>query len=76
SMATKDRAAALELPPGPERSIGWLMAGRDGRLLIVAIAAFIGAPAWGLWAVALTGGAGVALRTLAVRRVRVRPSAG
>src|SRR5918995_24454 len=35
SMASKDRAAALGLPPAPERALGWLLGGRDGRLLLV-----------------------------------------
>ncbi|HZD68809.1 MAG TPA: CDP-alcohol phosphatidyltransferase family protein, partial [Actinomycetes bacterium] len=34
SMATKDRAAALGLPSAPERALGWLLGGRDGRLLL------------------------------------------
>ena len=45
SMATKDRIAALGLPPVPERWIGFLLGGRDGRLLIVAIGALLGRPA-------------------------------
>jgi hypothetical protein len=32
SMASKDRAAALRLPAAPERALGWLLGGRDGRL--------------------------------------------
>src|SRR6266568_1345843 len=44
SMATKDRIAALGLPPVPERWIGFLLGGRDGRLLIVAIGALLGRP--------------------------------
>jgi phosphatidylglycerophosphate synthase len=32
SMASKDRAAAVGLPPAPERALGWLLGGRDGRL--------------------------------------------
>ena len=39
SMASKDRAAALGLPPAPERALGWLLGGRDGRLLLVAVGA-------------------------------------
>jgi 1L-myo-inositol 1-phosphate cytidylyltransferase / CDP-L-myo-inositol myo-inositolphosphotransferase len=35
SMASKDRAAALGPPPAPERALGWLLGGRDGRLLLV-----------------------------------------
>jgi phosphatidylglycerophosphate synthase len=45
SMASKDRAAALGLPPAPERAgLGWLLGGRDGRLLLVAVGALLGAP--------------------------------
>ncbi|MFL6186133.1 MAG: NTP transferase domain-containing protein, partial [Actinomycetes bacterium] len=41
SMASKDRAAALGLPPAPERALGWLLGGRDGRLLLVAVGAVL-----------------------------------
>src|SRR5215207_8985628 len=44
SMASKDRAAALGLRPAPERALGWLLGGRDGRLLLVAVGAVLGAP--------------------------------
>ena len=54
SMATKDRAAALGLPPAPERALGWLLGGRDGRLLLVAIGALVGAPVAALAAVTTT----------------------
>lgn len=39
SMASKDRMAALRIPPAPERWIGFLLGGRDTRLLLVAIGA-------------------------------------
>jgi phosphatidylglycerophosphate synthase len=45
SMATKDRATALGLPPAPERALGWLLGGRDGLLLLVAVGALLGASA-------------------------------
>jgi hypothetical protein len=44
-MASKDRAAALGLPPAPERALGWLLGGRDGRLLLVP--SFAHAKVWG-----------------------------
>jgi hypothetical protein len=43
SMASKDRAVALGLPPAPERPLGWLLGGRDGRLLLVAVGAALAA---------------------------------
>jgi CDP-L-myo-inositol myo-inositolphosphotransferase len=54
SMATKDRAAALGLGSAPERRIGWLLGGRDGRLLLIAVAAVAGSPLAALLAVTLT----------------------
>jgi len=44
SMATKDRMAALGIPPVPERMIGYLLGGRDARLLIVMVGAVFGRP--------------------------------
>jgi hypothetical protein len=38
-MATKDRIAALKLPRAPERRLGFLLGGRDGRLLPVTVLA-------------------------------------
>jgi hypothetical protein len=54
SMASKDRAAALGLPPAPERALGWLLGGRDGRLLLVAVGAALGVPVVALAAVTAT----------------------
>jgi hypothetical protein len=54
SMATKDRIAALRLPPSPERWISWILGGRDGRLLIVTVAALFGRPVVALVAVTIT----------------------
>ena len=68
SMATKDRAAALGLPPMPERALGHLLGGRDGRLLMVAVFAVIGHPALGLLAITLTAGITGALRLYLVMR--------
>ena len=41
SMATKDRAVALGLWGSPERAIRYMLAGRDGRLLLIAALAMI-----------------------------------
>jgi hypothetical protein len=41
-MATKDRIAALKLPRAPERRLGFLLGGRDGRLLPVTVLARLG----------------------------------
>jgi phosphatidylglycerophosphate synthase len=62
SMASKDRAAALGLPPAPERALGWLLGGRDGRLLLVALGAALGAPVAALAAVAATSALSLCLR--------------
>jgi hypothetical protein len=68
SMASKDRATALGLPPAPERQLGYLLGGRDGRLLIVAVGSILGLPAGALIAVAATSAASLALRLWAIRR--------
>jgi CDP-L-myo-inositol myo-inositolphosphotransferase len=68
SMASKDRIAALGLPPPPERWIGWLMGGRDARLLIVAVCALLGEPAAALVAIAITTTLSLAAR-LALSRL-------
>ena len=67
SMATKDRAAALGLPPAPERALGWLIGGRDGRLL-VAVGALLGAPVTALTAVTVTSALSLGLRVAFLRR--------
>lgn len=54
SMATKDRVAALGLEPPSERRIGWLLGGRDGRLLTVFVLALLGEPLWALAVTAAT----------------------
>lgn len=76
SMATKDRAAALGLPRAPERMLGLLLGGRDGRLLLIAVLAAFGKPALGLLAITASAGITAALRVylIAVRRPS-RPSA-
>ncbi|HKA10378.1 MAG TPA: NTP transferase domain-containing protein [Candidatus Dormibacteraeota bacterium] len=62
SMALKDRAAALGLPPFPERTFGWLLGGRDGRLLLIAVCAILGQPVLALTAVAVTSWLAAAAR--------------
>ena len=68
SMATKDRAASLGLPPAPERALGWLLGGRDGRLLLVAVGALLGAPVVALAAVAATSALSLGVRLVFLRR--------
>ena len=66
-MASKDRIAALRLPPAPERRLGLLLGGRDGRLLIVAVGALVGQPVLTLGAVTATSFLSLGLRILSVR---------
>jgi phosphatidylglycerophosphate synthase len=68
SMASKDRAAALGLPPAPERALGWLLGGRDGRLLLVAVGAVLGAPVAALATVTATSALSLGLRVAFLRR--------
>lgn len=68
SMASKDRAAALGLPGAPERRLGYLLSGRDGRLLLVAVGAILGLPGPALIAVTATSAIGLALRVWLIRR--------
>jgi choline kinase/phosphatidylglycerophosphate synthase len=68
SMASKDRAAALGLPPAPERALGWLLGGRDGRLLLVAVGALLGAPVAALAAVSATSALSLGFRVAFLRR--------
>lgn len=70
SMATKDRVEALGLPPAPERTLTFLLGGRDARLLFLVVGALIGRPAWVLAAMILTSGV-----TLVARLVLVRAAA-
>jgi choline kinase/phosphatidylglycerophosphate synthase len=62
SMATKDRVAAVGLMRAPERLIGFLMAGRDGRLFVVALGAVLALPVLALIVVAATSFVGLLLR--------------
>ena len=68
SMASKDRAAALGLPPAPERALGWLLGGRDGRLLLVTVGAVLGEPVAALAAVTATSALSLGLRVAFLRR--------
>jgi phosphatidylglycerophosphate synthase len=62
SMATKDRVAALGLEPPSERRLGWVLGGRDGRLLLIFVLSVLGLPAWALGVTAATSLASSALR--------------
>lgn len=68
SMASKDRITALGLFPAPERALGWLFGGRDGRLYLIAVLAVFGLPVAALVAVAATSGATLVLRVASVLR--------
>ena len=72
SMASKDRAAALGLPPAPERALGWLLGGRDGRLLLVAVGAVLGAPVAALVVTTATSAVSLGLRVGFLRRPLAR----
>jgi len=67
SMATKDRTAALGLAPPPERFIGFLLGGRDGRLFLVTVLSLFGLPVAALVAVAVTSGLSLFVRLLLTR---------
>ncbi len=67
SMATKDRIAALGIPPAPERWIGFLLGGRDARLLFVAVFALFGMPLPALIAVTSTSALSLVVRMLLAR---------
>jgi CDP-L-myo-inositol myo-inositolphosphotransferase len=67
SMATKDRVTALSLEPPSERRIGWLLGGRDGRLLLIAVLSIAGLPTAALGAVAATSLLSSAIRVIFAR---------
>ncbi len=67
SMASKDRIAALGIPAAPERWIGFLLGGRDARLLFVAVGALLGRPGVALAIVAATSALSLAVRLLLTR---------
>ena len=60
------------LPPAPERALGWLLGGRDGRLLLVAVGAVLGAPVAALAAVSATSALSLGLRVAFLRRPPAR----
>jgi choline kinase/phosphatidylglycerophosphate synthase len=62
SMAIKDRIAAVGLMKPPERLLGYFLSGRDGRLLIVAVAALLGTPFIALIVIAFTSFLALLLR--------------
>jgi CDP-L-myo-inositol myo-inositolphosphotransferase len=67
SMATKDRIAALGIPPAPERWISFLMGGRDARLLEIALCAAVDRPLLALAIVTTTSLLSLAVRLLLTR---------
>lgn len=69
SMASKDRIALLGLPRAPERELGWLLGGRDGRLLLITVGALLGRPMLTLGVVAATSMLSLVLRVYFVRRL-------
>jgi 1L-myo-inositol 1-phosphate cytidylyltransferase / CDP-L-myo-inositol myo-inositolphosphotransferase len=70
SMATKDRVAALGLEPPSERRLGWVLGGRDGRLLLIFVLAAMGRP---LWALGVTGATSLLSSALRVGFARNPP---
>ena len=63
----EDRIAALGIPPVPERWIGFLLGGRDARLLIVAIGAVLGQPVAVLIVLIVTSTLSLVVRLVLVR---------
>ncbi len=68
SMASKDRAKLLGLPDAPEAWIGRSLGGRDGRLLLIALAAVAGLPLVGLVTTAFTSLLSIGIRLVYVLR--------
>ena len=66
SMATKDRIAALAIPPAPERWIGFFLGGRDARLMFVTVFALMGRPLAAITVLAVTSAVSLAARLLIV----------
>jgi CDP-L-myo-inositol myo-inositolphosphotransferase len=64
SMASKDRIAALGIPVAPERWIGFLLGGRDARLLFISVGALFGLPVVALVLVAATSALSLCVRLL------------
>lgn len=67
SMASKDRMTALGVRGPSERLLGWLMGGRDGRLLAIAVLSIVGRPLVALIVVSVTSLLASALRVAGSR---------
>jgi choline kinase/phosphatidylglycerophosphate synthase len=76
ATAARPRFTEIELPPSAERRLGFLLGGRDGRMLLLAASAVIGVPVAGLAAAGTTYLSTVAVRTVLVRRRRRTAGAG
>jgi 1L-myo-inositol 1-phosphate cytidylyltransferase / CDP-L-myo-inositol myo-inositolphosphotransferase len=68
SMASKDRAKLLGLPAAPEHQIGWILGGRDGRFLLIALSAAGGLPILGLVVTAAASFVSLFMRLIYVMR--------
>jgi 1L-myo-inositol 1-phosphate cytidylyltransferase / CDP-L-myo-inositol myo-inositolphosphotransferase len=68
SMASKDRISSLGLLPAAERAMGWLLGGRDGRLMLVAVFSALGLPGSALIAITIASGLTLFLRVASVLR--------
>ena len=55
-------------PPAPERAIGFLLGGRDGRLLLAAVLAIAGWPLVALAAIVVTSALSLTVRLFFLRR--------
>lgn len=67
SMAIKDRIVAVALRGPSERTLGWLLGGRDGRLFLVAVLSAAGLPAVALGTIAATSLLATTLRVALAR---------
>ena len=70
SMAIKDRMTSLGLRGPSERVLGWLLGGRDGRLLVIAVMAILGLPVLALAIVAGTSMVASILRIVGAQEAR------
>jgi choline kinase/phosphatidylglycerophosphate synthase len=68
SMATKDRIAALFIPPAPERQLAFFLGGRDGRLLVITLFALLGRPVGALIGVVVVTTLTLGARLLVIYR--------
>jgi choline kinase/phosphatidylglycerophosphate synthase len=69
AQAGKERSTVLGLPASTERTLGYLLGGRDGRLLLVTAWAVLGHPMVALTAFSVAWVASVVIRLLLVRRL-------